>query len=178
MDGRKIQDVASRFSANYYSTSANLTQLNEVGRKGEPRPVPKWTLQSKVACRYWKMSLVNNRARWRLSPRAFAAPNPGYQPRRKRRHEDRAPRDLSSAALANRLDDEGDPAGAERPASDLAHNTPRMARALDEMVEQLPPQRAHVANSVAVEHLEVKQKAPASARWSLDAIVASRSAWP
>ena len=37
--------------------------------------------------------------------------------------------------LANRLDDEGDLIGAER-LRDLAYNTPRMARALDEMVEQ------------------------------------------
>ena len=51
--------------------------------QGEPRPVPKWTLQSKVACRYWKISIVNNRA---LSPSAFAVLNPGYQPE-ERRHE-------------------------------------------------------------------------------------------
>ena len=58
--------------------------------------------------------------------------------------------------LANRLDDEGDPAGAER-LRDLAYNTPRMARALDEMVEQSRISE-RMANSVAVEHLRMRRR--------------------
>ena len=58
--------------------------------------------------------------------------------------------------LADRLDDEGDPVGAER-LRDLAYNTPRMARALDEMVEQSRLSE-RMANSVAVEHLRLSRR--------------------
>ena len=58
--------------------------------------------------------------------------------------------------LANRLDDEGDPVGAEC-LRGLAHDHPRMKRSLDEMTEQSRLSE-RMANSVAVEHLRMRRR--------------------
>ena len=58
--------------------------------------------------------------------------------------------------LADRVEAEGDLIGAER-LRDLAYNTPRMARALDEMVEQSRISE-RMANSMAVEHLRMRRR--------------------